>query len=60
KLQRPGLALPLTLEALRRRYKALVKKYHPDANGGSAEAETRMKRINAAYQTLRAILAATT
>lgn len=55
-----GLALPLTLEALRRRYKALVKKYHPDANGGSAEAETRMKRINAAYQTLRAILAATT
>ena len=52
-----GLAMPLTFDALRRRYKALVKKYHPDANGGSAEAETRMKRINAAYQTLRAKLA---
>jgi hypothetical protein len=53
-----GLAMPLTLDALRRRYKVLVKKYHPDANGGSAEAETRMKRINAAYQALRAVLAA--
>jgi hypothetical protein len=48
-----GLSLPLTLEALRVRYKALVKKHHPDANGGAPEAETRMKRINAAYQTLR-------
>lgn len=53
-----GLAMPLTLDALRRRYKALVKKHHPDANGGSAEAETRMKHINAAYQTLRASLVA--
>ncbi len=48
------LALPLTLEALRGRYKTLVKKYHPDANGGSAEAESRMKVINEAYQTLKA------
>jgi hypothetical protein len=53
-----GLSLPLTLEELRRRYKALVKKHHPDANGGSSEAETRMKRINAAYQMLRATLSA--
>ena len=35
----------------------VVKKHHPDANGGSAEAETRMKIINEAYQTLRASLA---
>ncbi len=48
------LTAPITLEALRRRYKALVKKHHPDANGGSAEAESRMKVINEAYQTLRA------
>ena len=47
------LTAPLTLDALRQRYKALVKKHHPDANGGSAEAETRMKVINEAYQTLR-------
>jgi DnaJ-domain-containing protein 1 len=50
------LSTPVTLESLRRRYKALVKQHHPDANGGSAEAETRMKVINEAYQTLRATL----
>ncbi|MCA0200006.1 MAG: J domain-containing protein [Proteobacteria bacterium] len=54
------LSGPVTLETLKERYKALVKKYHPDANGGSAEAENRMKVINAAYQTLRAGLAAAT
>ena len=50
------LTWPVTLAALKQRYKALVKKYHPDANGGSSEAETRMKIINQAYQTLRAAL----
>ena len=51
------MTAPITMEALRRRYKALVKQHHPDANGGSAEAEARMKVINEAYQTLRAGLA---
>jgi DnaJ-domain-containing protein 1 len=51
------LTAPVTLESVRRRYKTLVKKHHPDANGGSPEAETRMKVINEAYQTLRASLA---
>lgn len=51
-----SLSMPVTLDGLKRRYKALVKKYHPDANGGSAEAETRMKIINQAYQTLKAEL----
>ena len=51
------LAHPFTLDALQRRYKALAKKHHPDANGGSAEAENRMKLINAAYRTLKALLA---
>jgi hypothetical protein len=51
------LSAPITLQALKERYKALVKKHHPDANGGSAEAEDRMKVINEAYQTLRASLA---
>jgi DnaJ-domain-containing protein 1 len=50
------LTAPVTLDVLKRRYKVLVKKHHPDANGGSAEAETRMKIINAAYHTLRAAL----
>ncbi|MSO73443.1 MAG: J domain-containing protein [Rhodospirillaceae bacterium] len=56
-IQTLGLTAPITLDSLRRRYKALVKRHHPDANGGSAEAETRMKVINDAYHTLRAGLA---
>lgn len=48
-----SLSMPVTLEGLKQRYKELVKKYHPDANGGSPEAETRMKIINQAYQLLR-------
>jgi len=43
---------------LKRRYKALVKKHHPDANGGSRDAERRMQTINAAYATLKARLKA--
>jgi hypothetical protein len=52
------LAHPVTLDVLQRRYKALAKRHHPDANGGSPEAETRMKLINAAYCTLRTLLGA--
>jgi hypothetical protein len=48
-----GVTGSLTLDSLKARYKELVKRYHPDANGGSADAENRMKTINAAYQTLR-------
>lgn len=51
------LSGPVTLATLKERYKILVKKYHPDANGGSAEAESRMKVINEAYHTLKAGLA---
>lgn len=53
------LTAPLTLEILRGRYKILVKRHHPDANGGSADAEQRMKIINEAYRTLRMALTAT-
>ena len=33
-------------------YRKLAKKYHPDLNGGSAEAEAKMKEINEAYNIL--------
>ena len=33
-------------------YRKLAKKYHPDLNGGSAEAEARMKEVNEAYNIL--------
>jgi len=34
-------------------YKRLVKRFHPDANGGDKQAEERLKVINQAYSTLR-------
>lgn len=33
-------------------YRKLAKKYHPDLNGGSAEAEAKMKEVNEAYNIL--------
>src|SRR3546814_17133820 len=39
--------------ALRRRYSELVRKYHPDRNGGDRSNETRIGEVGAAYQLLR-------
>ncbi|MFT5540591.1 MAG: hypothetical protein ACI82H_002124 [Alphaproteobacteria bacterium] len=47
------LTPPLTVEGLKTRYKELVKRHHPDANGGDKEAEERLKLINQAYATLK-------
>ena len=46
------------LAVLKIRYKTLVKRWHPDANGGSRVAEERLKTINDAYRTLRRALGA--
>ena len=48
-----GLAPPLDLDAIKKRYKELALKYHPDHNGGCKQAEERLKHINAAYTALR-------
>jgi DnaJ-domain-containing protein 1 len=48
------LSWPLTRADVKSRYKELVKRHHPDANGGAREAEEKFKEINAAYSTLRA------
>jgi hypothetical protein len=48
-----ALSPPLTLRAIKARYKELVKLHHPDANGGDKSAEERLKVINAAYATLK-------
>lgn len=53
-----GLSWPTTLEAVKTRYKELAKRHHPDANGGSREAEERLKTINLAYAMLRRSLIA--
>ncbi len=43
---------PLTVATLKARYKDLVKRHHPDANGGDKASEERFKQIGEAYQTL--------
>jgi len=48
-----GLAATATWAEIKARYKRLVKRYHPDANGGDKQAEERLKVINQAYSTLR-------
>ena len=47
------LTPPFDLDALKRRYKVLVKRHHPDANGGSRESEELLKQINHAYNYLQ-------
>ena len=48
-----GLEPPLDLDKIKARYKELAKKYHPDLNGGSAEAEEQLKKVNMAYTVLK-------
>lgn len=48
-----GLSPPSTLTELKARYKHLVKRLHPDVNGGDKDAEDRLKEINQAYASLK-------
>ena len=41
-----------TDDEIKAAYRRLAKKYHPDLNGGSAEAEAKMKEVNEAYSIL--------
>jgi len=41
------------MDDVKTRYKALVKRYHPDANGGDTAAVERLRRVILAYQTLK-------
>ncbi|MBF0373586.1 MAG: J domain-containing protein [Alphaproteobacteria bacterium] len=52
------LELPLTMAALKTRYRELVKRHHPDANPGDSGAEERFKEISQAYRTLMTSLTA--
>jgi curved DNA-binding protein CbpA len=40
--------------AIRARYADLVKRWHPDSNGGDRSAEANLQRVLKAYQTLKA------
>jgi DnaJ domain len=48
-----GLALDATRTDLRARYSQLVRKYHPDRNGGDRSFEVRLQAVVEAYQLLR-------
>jgi hypothetical protein len=48
-----GLKPPTAFAAIKARYKELVKRLHPDANGGDKTAEERLKVVNRAYSTLK-------
>lgn len=47
-----GVSPSASEDDIKKAYRTLAKKYHPDVNGGSAEAEQKMKEINEAYTTV--------
>jgi hypothetical protein len=53
-LEALGLDETVGPEAIRTRYKDLVKRHHPDANGGDRSREEKLREIIHAYKTLRA------
>lgn len=51
-----AIAWPIDLMQLKKHYKILVKKYHPDTNQHDPSAEGKLKDINLAYQTIKNFL----
>jgi curved DNA-binding protein CbpA len=54
-LQKMGLDDTATAEEIRARYKKLVKRHHPDANGGDRSLEDRLREIIQAYNYLKSV-----
>jgi hypothetical protein len=52
-LEAMGLGPATDLHSLRKRYSALVRRYHPDRNGGDRSHEAVLQRVVEAYQLLR-------
>ena len=46
------LKLPANLDQIKKKYKKLVKIFHPDVNGNNKEAENKFKEINESYKIL--------
>lgn len=51
-----NLDWPLDRETLKARYRTLVKRFHPDANGGDKHAEERFKSVSESYRVLLAVV----
>src|SRR6516165_8866778 len=47
-----GVPKTATAAEIKKAYRELARKYHPDANKGSADAEERFKEITEAYNVL--------
>ena len=52
-LRKLGLDETATSDEIRARYKTLVKRHHPDANGGDRSLEDRLREIIQAYNYLK-------
>ena len=52
-LETMGLGSDIDRQRLRRRYSELVRRYHPDRNGGDRQHEARLNKVVEAYQLLR-------
>lgn len=49
-----GISKEATAEEIKKAYRKLARKYHPDLNPGDKLAETRCKEINEAQEVLSA------
>ena len=48
-----GVSRDASDEEIKRAYRALAKKYHPDLNPGDQEAARKMQEVNAAYEQIK-------
>ena len=51
-----GLDLNASWPIIQKKFKTLVKKFHPDKNSGSKEFEDKLKKITLAYRHLKIII----
>ena len=47
-----GVSKNASEDEIKKAYRSLAKKYHPDMNPGNAEAEVKFKEVNEAYDVL--------